>query len=71
MTKLRQWLLAGTVVALLLVNVYQNEVIAQQRAELVKQLQTVTASTMQEGKMVQQMEEMNQKLITTAKDCKK
>lgn len=71
MTKSRLWLLAGTVVALLLVNVYQNEVIAQQRAELVKQLQTTTHAQMEQGKMVQQMNEMNQKLITTVRDCKK
>jgi hypothetical protein len=70
-TKLRLWLLGVTVVALLLVNVYQNEVIAKQRHELVTQLQTLTKSQMQQGSMVQQMNEMNQKLITTAKDCKK
>jgi cell division protein FtsB len=71
-TKLKRWLLiaAVIVVGLLYVNIQQNLTIAQQRTELVKQLQTLTASQMHEGKMIHDVDEQEKKFEEALKTCK-
>ena len=66
-TKLKRWLLiaAVIVVGLLYVNIQQNLTIAQQRAELVKQLQTLIGSQQHEVKMIRDLDDMDKKFKAT------
>ena len=72
-TKLKRWLLIAVVVVLglLYVQVNQARTIAAQRAELVKGLQTLTASQMQQVKMIHQMDDMEKKFEADLKACQK
>ena len=62
------------ILGLLYVSANQNLTIAQQRHELVKQLQTLIASQNQQVKMMHAMDALNQQVIEaekTASSCKK
>lgn len=67
-------LVSALALVLLYVTVQQNLTIADQRAELVKQLQTLTASQMHEGKMIRDLDEQAKKFDEATKalpTCKK
>lgn len=64
-------LVSALAVTLLYVTINQNLTIASQRAELVKQLQTLIASQQAQGKMIHQMDAQEKQFEHDLQSCKK